>query len=657
MKTNIYLLAVGLLGGSALSACSNDQVFAEMPAPPVTENVSGSEDSGIRFAARIIQGLDYWDAPGTHDAATRAVWQEGQFAGWTAGDALMVSDSRLARTYEVTETDGTSCTLRVRQGDTPFTEEEGGEAPTFYAFYPEKAVTDADGRGDWFGPQVSAMLFAEQDYAENADGGSFGGYMAAEGAPLKDGRVDFAFYPVSSVIEVDVSALGEGVIPTAVSVKSNSGVSLSGLFTYDCAARTAKVSTVDNTACSQHSQSDVVTVSGLPEGVTTVRLYVLPVQLQGGVTLTVRDAEGRFYTRVDNEDVGEVATEGLTAIDGVEGAQVCTPYYKRYVFGTAADAPRINNWMATIPGNVRLKMLSIPGAHDAATSGVSGLLAGSAKTQTYDIATQLAGGVRAFDLRPRYNSNKQEDIELENLEIYHGPVATGVRLKDAIQTMVDFVENNPTECLYVRIKKENSKLLVEPTDQSLTWRTSVRTCLHGNAPYLVKKILPKMTLADCRGKLLVTADNPYGEEGNLEGVVYGGRLSWTDNTKGTNTVINHQNGSKTVDVYVQDFYSGSVDEKVEILNGSLGKAAADPSDRWYFNFLNFSGSPSSSAKTINEHALGLIAEQTGRLGLVFYDFCLDDEHHGGALNKAIIARNFKYVFDGRTRRKAPAAGE
>ena len=59
------------------------------------------------------------------------------------------------------------------------------------------------------------------------------------------------------------------------------------------------------------------------------------------------------------------------------------------------------NWMRPLDDNLFLSRLSIPGAHDAATSSCSSSgMTGSAHTQTYTIAQQLERGVRFFDLRP-----------------------------------------------------------------------------------------------------------------------------------------------------------------------------------------------------------------------------------------------------------------
>ena len=56
------------------------------------------------------------------------------------------------------------------------------------------------------------------------------------------------------------------------------------------------------------------------------------------------------------------------------------------------------DWMSRLDDNQPVRSVSIPGAHDAATSGVS---ISSAKCQSKSIADLFDSGVRAFDLRPR----------------------------------------------------------------------------------------------------------------------------------------------------------------------------------------------------------------------------------------------------------------
>ncbi|MCM1108559.1 MAG: hypothetical protein NC388_05825 [Clostridium sp.] len=650
MKNNkyIYLFAAAL----GLTACAGDELAVENEAAQ-TAGVAGNGGEAIAFASRIVDELEMLDEEGEAVPATRSVITDGQLAGWSKGDVVTVSDGTLTYAYQVKDdTDGATCSFEVVEGGREFT--GGAEGTSFYAFYPATAVTGAGGRGGWTGSVVKAMVFAEQKYEENVDGALFGAYMASEPATLKDGMAFFNFHLTASVIDVNLASLG--VVPEAVSVKSNSGVSLSGLVKYDCAGGSLSVSSTDKTDYAASTQSDVVTVGGIPADARTVRLYVLPVVLEGGVTITVKATDGTYYTKTASATVG-TPVEG-SSISGVDGATACKPYYKKYNFGAASKATRLNNWMATIPGNVPLCQLSVPGAHDAATSGVT---LATAKTQSKTISELLAYGVRGFDLRPRYNSNTQSDIELDNLEIFHGSQATGVKFKDAMSTLVQFVRANSTEAVYVKISKENSKLLIEPTDQSSTWRESIRTCLGGYYEFgdVLGRITAGMTLEECRGKLVVTVSNVYGTEaGNNtanEDVVYGGRLSWTDATNGEKTVINHTWSAKVADAYVQDNYNASTSDKQTYVKSTLDLAAGDLSATWYLNWLNIANSPKTYAQTVNPATQLLLNACTGRAGFIFYDYCGDSSCGGDALNAAIIDQNFKYVFNNRSRIHMPAS--
>lgn len=653
----MYMLAAVL--GLGCSACSNDDLAVEGQGATEGNGAAGADGKAVVFTSRIADELEILDEEGGESTpGTRSVISGGQFAGWTKGDAVSVSDGTLCYGYQVKETtDGTTCSFEVKEGNNEFT---GADGKTFYAFYPETAITGAAGRGGWNGSTVKAMVFAEQDYTENMDGGAFGAYMVSEAAPLKNGDAFFTFHLAASVIEVNLSTLG--VAPKSVSVKSNCGVSLAGLLKYDCNTRTAAVSTTDKTDYAASTQSEVVTVSNIASDATLVRFYVLPVQLTGGVTITVQATDGTFYTKTTTTTVGTPAEEGLTSIDGLNGATVCKPYYKKYNFGAASSATRLNNWMATIPGNVPFCQLSVPGAHDAATSGLSSTTVG--KTQDKTIEELLACGVRGFDLRPRYNRGSLEstsDIELENLEIYHGSSNTKVKFKDAMATLVQFVKDNPTEALYVRIKKEDSKPLIE-TDETETWRTSIRTCLdtYYNSGDVLGKITSGMTLADCRGKLIVTTDNPYGVDGT-EFPVFGGRWSWNSEITATENVIqskpiNHTYGSWTASAYVLDDYKNGTDAKKPHVESMLSKAASDLGNTWYLCFLNMS--TITYAKAMNPYVKGLLDNSSGRTGFVFYDFCGVDKSglttYGGAeLNNAIIGQNYKYVYNNRSRVRMP----
>ena len=649
--------------GLGCSACSSDDLAVEGQGATEGNGATGADGKAVVFTSRIADELEILDEEGGETTpGTRSVISGGQFTGWTKGDAVSVSDGTLCYGYQVKETtDGTTCSFEVKEGNNEFT---GDDGKTFYAFYPETAITGAAGRGGWNGSTVKAMVFAEQDYAENMDGGAFGAYMVSEAAPLKNGDAFFTFHLAASVIEVNLSTLG--VTPKSVSVKSNSGVSLAGLLKYDCSNRTAAVSTTDKTDYAASTQSEVVTVSNIAADAKLVRFYVLPVQLTGGVTITVQATDGTFYTKTASTTVGTPAEEGLTSIDGLNGATVCKPYYKKYNFGVASTATRLNNWMATIPGNTKFNLMSIPGAHDAATSTVTatGITASTAikasKTQSKTIAELLAAGVRALDIRPGYKSS--DAFTTGTLEIYHGEYDTQVKFVDAMDAVKAFLKANPTETVLISLLKESNG---SETDQSSSWCDAVRGYLDGtynteNPNYVLQQVKAEMTLSDCRGKMVIVSRTPYGTNSTFT-PVYGALIrDWGDANISEPNLYNGYPGDNTkiAPAYVQDSYNDGTSDKETKIKETLEKSSADISTKWYYNCVNLAWSltrsyPSTYAKTMNPKVTTLLGNYTGRAGIVLYDFCADSDCGGAELNNAIIGQNHKYVYNNRSRVHMP----
>lgn len=655
MKNNkyVYLLAATL--GLGFSACSSDDLIVEEIGGALGATGNGAAGGeGVSFTSRIAGDLDILEEEGGNASSdTRSVIEGGQFTAWTVGDAVTVSDGMLAYTYQVSATSGTSCSFAVKEGGNEFLTATTTTDQPFYAFYPEAAVSGAGGRGGWSGSTVKAMIFAEQNYAENVDGGLFGSYMASGATTMSEsGSVNFTFNLVASVIDVNLSTLG--VTPASVSIKSNKGEILAGLLKYNCATQTAEVSTNDKTKYADNTQSDVVTVNKIAEGATLVRFYVLPVQLAGGVTITVKDTEGNYYTKSSTTPVGNEATEGLTSLTGVT-ATVCKPYYKKYNFGAVNTATRVGNWMATIPSNTKFNLLSLPGAHDAATYEVSNVVS---KTQSQSLTVQLQNGVRAFDVRPGFKGT--EAFTEETLELYHGTTDTGIKFVTFMDELVKFVQDNPDEMIFVSLLKESNMISSDTKyDQTNSWRDVVRGYLEGtNASYFVKQVTANMTLADCRGKIFVASRTPYGSSSNNWAPVYGAIVwkDWPDATVAEDVPVWYENQSTVTTAYVQDAYNATTSSKEGYIKTALDLSAADVSTKWYYNFVNLATSPKISASTMNNKVVTLLETCEGRIGLMFYDFCCDSDCNGVALNNAIIAQNFKYIYKGRSRVVAETSG-
>ena len=473
---------------------------------------------------------------------------------------------------------------------------------------------------------ATAMVYANQLATENANGSN---YMIQSAKTLLGGEEVSDHYNISdhvttlritttlpNVASVSVYALDKTAIAGPMSIQRQ-GDEINYVY-----------SNGNEQKYSNGLQSDVVTVTGTTSGAYVA--YLRPVALAKGVKVTVRTTDGQFYSQ-DFTSLSVGKTNNLTFTQ------------------TAAS----NLWMATLPGNTYFSMLSTPGAHDAATSGVSGLFASYAKCQSKNIADLLASGVRAFDLRPRYTSSSVNDIKLDNLEIYHGIIATGVKFKDAIDVLINFVKNNPSEAVSVLMQKESSS----GSDQSETWRASIRECFSdaNRSPYLMGSVRGYHTLDDVRGKVSIVSKNPYGNSSNnYRDVIYGAVVeNWPDDGVVTDYTCDMTQAWSWVDcrASVEDAYNSSTDTKKSQVKTQL-ELASKNTDHFHYNytFTSIANSIASNAKTMNDYTANtLIPTLDGPLCYVYGDFMGDGSYNGSALVKAIIEQNYKYVFKERSR--------
>lgn len=373
--------------------------------------------------------------------------------------------------------------------------------------------------------------------------------------------------------------------------------------------------------------SDVLAID-VPAGVTTVEQTLsITSDLSKGITITLQLDDNTFVSMADDNKLA-----------------LRNRNFVRHYIMDETTAQRTQNWMATLPSRMKLNMVSMPGTHDAATSQCIS----QSKCQSLTIDEQLAAGVRAFDLRPRYTASKESDISLDNLEIYHGITATGVKWKDAMDNLIAFLDANPTETIIVKMHKEKAS----GTDYSAMWRTSIRTYLQQHKSKLVQQISTSTTLSDCRGKVLVLCENPYGTENVYYDIVYGGLIGgWEDNATFT-TQINHTNQTKVCDLAVTDKYNETNNtNKQAAIKETLDAANADKTAKWFMTWTNvawkFMGkNPEGYAKAHNEYVSGLLSSgnYTSRVGIVFSDFSGDETYGGKTLIGNIVTQNYKYIY-------------
>lgn len=654
IKKYMYLMAASL----TMTACSNEDF--------TSGNGTGDKDvtevSG--FGGNIVDGLDVLDTEGCDGEKagdTRSTISNGEFSSWSTTDIVSISDGTLSYKYKPTTINGTRCEFGVVDGKNQFDKDLTGNE-NFYVFYPAAAVSG------WNGAKVTSMVYAQQDYTENVDNGAMGAYMATKAKVNEDKHVSFDFNHCCSVVEVNLSTLG--VTPKSVSLRSNSGVDLAGKIVYDIDNNAITVSANDATDYSYSTRSEVINMQNIDANAKIARFYVLPVVLKGGVTVTVEDTDGNFYTKSTSTDIGNASTTGTVKDSNgndLAGA-AAKPYYKKVNFGAASTAHK-GKWMSTIPGNTWLHGLSIPGAHDAATSSVT---SSSARCQSKTIKEQLEAGVRAFDIRVPYIGLSKAPTT-ETVTIYHGIVDTKVRFKDAMDYLVSYVKNNPTETIIVIVNKEKVKNLYS-TDYSedangCAWQKSIRDYVDGTytakstvdasitgsrAGYFITDVDQPLRLSNCRGKILFLTRNYYGTTQSATTPVYGGVIrDWQDNTIFDATIYKN-NAVPVCGIHIQDNYTQSKEEnKQKNVDDCLDKSATDLTNKFYINYVSMiTGTlayPKDAAKTMNPATVNLLANTSGKTGIMFYDFCADNTYGGKDLQKAILNQNYKYVFGKRTR--------
>ena len=672
-----YILGTAAL--LALAACSNDDIVVT---PGAQEPTEGKEVSAVQ--SNIVGNYDNLaveDLDAGTQIGSRAGLDANLNATWTAGDELSISNGTLMYSYNVTKTfdEGKTASFNVAEGHAAHTS-DGND--NFYAIYPRRAITEANGVGRWNGSEVKGQIFAQQSYIENmgkaTNGNNFGGYyITTKAAEVKttnnETQLSFSFTPLASVVDVDLSktVLESGDAIAAVYLRDMSNKTIAANFSYDCNSHA--LTTTGDGACDYNysSRSNVVEVSffesedekgninytSIDASNKVVRFYILPVKLNNGVEITVRTKNGKYYTKKASASVGTEYTTKEFKISSTDNniSSIVKPYYKKYNFGTI-DKARKGAWMSCIPQNVFYTMLSVPGSHDAATSSAK-LFTSSSKTQNKTIAEQLELGVRALDLRPSAT---------DNLEIKHGIAGTGVTLAQAIESMKTYLKNNPTEFIYATIHLEGS------TDDNKTkkWSNNVYALVKAavDGGYALEALSKGAKLADYKGKIIFI----YRDDLTGDNQIYNAaKVAWSDNIART-VKVRGTNGNEINDFLIsyQDIYESSdLDEntggisgyfaqkggvkndndKVSMVKKYIDNATDYNDQRLIFNFASYSGgSVSDRAKAIMPSVNSYIVSKNNRLGVILADFV--DATYGGYNFTAITtANNFKYVYTKRSR--------
>lgn len=321
-----------------------------------------------------------------------------------------------------------------------------------------------------------------------------------------------------------------------------------------------------------------------------------------------------------------------------------------------SNALLADNWITSLPDNVYVTQLSIPGTHDAGTgNGFSGLAAlfgpATAQTQDVTIAKQWDTGIRAFDLRPCVSNEK--------LQIYHGIMPTKITFEEALQTIIGKLNESPGEFAVVLMRHED-----DGDKGDASWAERMNTLLKSDAinPYLVD-YTPSLTLQQVRGKILIIsrdtyADTPMGAYAT--GWCHSDNI---DEMKGGRLKGPKRSGA----LFVQDYYdmteSGAMDTKKKSITALLDCSTHINETHgpyvWIVNHTSgYTRSASSdgyrdNAVATNKCVIDYLAttDHPGPTGIILMDYAGVNksgsyEVRGLELTEAIIANNSRYDMRG-----------
>lgn len=323
-----------------------------------------------------------------------------------------------------------------------------------------------------------------------------------------------------------------------------------------------------------------------------------------------------------------------------------------------------DNWMSRLPDDTYVAVVSIPGAHDAATGSgwatdYADLGDSFARTQELNLAELWRIGVRAFDLRPCTREGY--------LNINHGIIPTNVRFDKALYLLRDSLLANPSEFVVIHLLHETDGDQVEGTyNQQLLDVLG----MDGLKDFLVA-FRKDLTVADMRGKMLLLSRDVYSSK-PVGGFIrnWSHSATWDSMTKGQIT------GTSTAaaSLYMQDYYEtyadGALDTKINamtrLLRFSTSHATTSTSSiRWVMNFASaysqvvslfgytISSSDGYRDNAVHTHAaiLDFLRDNAaGPTGILFMDYAGADKSNGfdtrgKELVEAVIANNFGYLDD------------
>ena len=278
---------------------------------------------------------------------------------------------------------------------------------------------------------------------------------------------------------------------------------------------------------------------------------------------------------------------------------------------TLAVSAQNSNWMEGLPDTMKACRVSIPGTHDSGTAGVRFPMKHYARTQTMDLSEQWDAGIRFFDLRPK--------LEDGTLRIYHGPADCHLGFEEAMLTIINKLEQHPTEFCVVMTNSAGGGL--EGVDRIMDDINSLFDIK------MLAQFHANMTVADMRGRVLFIHRDYQTNGRDWPGnVVYG----WPGNGSSHRSWMMSSQEESAV-LWAQDYFTDGgkgnyLESKWDKVTDMIRAFASAPDGVWCINHLSgYTGSGISTninrnAKTTNARLLEYLAGHKKPIGIVPMDF-------------------------------------
>lgn len=265
-------------------------------------------------------------------------------------------------------------------------------------------------------------------------------------------------------------------------------------------------------------------------------------------------------------------------------------------------------WMTPLSDDTPIARMSIPGAHDAATSSITAWTAWT-KTQELNVAELWNIGIRAFDLRPAWVDGV--------MGIYHDKYSAHVTLPLILETLSLALVKHPGECAIIIVRHEE-----EADGNTSEWPGAMARTLQDFKDCLADWH-QGLALGEMRGKILVLSRNTYS--GGPVGAYINGWTSGDDIRSQMAAGIVGKDGISSP-LWVQDYYhpQGKNDkwQEVKELLGAM-ESATEPYPLVINHASGYVGSlPDyrTNARDINSTLALYIKETRKPAGIVMMDF-------------------------------------